>query len=115
MGEWSFFIDKRVKTIEVWASGSILLKSAALWAQTLEHVVDAMNHEIAGQCHHRCGNAAQAEGALASLAVEVGVLVVILDMAVVAVAQFVAYAVAAILNDVYQVMFSEQRKCPEDA
>jgi Flp pilus assembly pilin Flp len=49
------------------------------------------------------------------LAVEVGVLVVILDMAVVAVAQFVAYAVAAILNDVYQVMFSEQRKCPEDA
>ena len=84
-------------------------------AQPLSHVVDTCQFVAGRQLYSGNGYIGKAESAVAMLAVEVGVLVVILDMAVVAVAQFVAYAVAAILNDVYQVMFSEQRKCPEDA
>ena len=57
----------------------------------------------------------QAEGAVAAFAVEVYVLVIVLGVAVVAVAQFVAHAVAAVLDDVYQMVLAEQRQCAEDA
>ena len=49
---------------------------AALWTKALEHIVDAVNLEVAGQSHYWRGNATQAEGALATLAVEMGVHVV---------------------------------------
>jgi hypothetical protein len=76
-------------------------------AQPLSHVVNTCQFVAGGQLYSGNGDIGKAESAVAMLAVEVGVLVVILDMAVVAVAQFVAYAVAAILNDVYQVVLSE--------
>ena len=61
------------------------------------------------------GHIGQAEGAVAALAVEVYVLVVVLGMAVVAVSEFVAHAVAAVLDDVHQVVFAEQRQRAEHA
>lgn len=85
------------------------------WAQPLSHIVNTCQFVAGRQLYSGDGGIGKAECAVAVLAVEVGVLVVILDMAIVTVAQFVAYAVATILNDVYQMVLSEQRKCPEDA
>ena len=55
---------------------SVIEVLTALGAQSFEHIVDAVNLEISGQRYHRCGNAAQAEGALATLAIEMGMHVV---------------------------------------
>ena len=52
---------------------------------------------------------------MATLAVEVDVLVVVLMVAIVAIAQFIAYAVATVFQDVYQMMLTEEGECTEDA
>lgn len=75
MGEQGDFIDKSAKNIEVLVL-LILIKHAALRTKALEHIVDAMNLEISWQRHHWRSDAAQAEGALATLAVEMGMHVV---------------------------------------
>ena len=63
----------------------------------------------------RNGNFGYAEGALASFAEEVYMLIIVVLMAIVAVAQLVAHAVAPVLKDVYQVVLTEECECAEDA
>ena len=92
---------------------STLLLRCALWAEPLYHIVDAGHQVAVGQADGRDGRGWQAECALATLAKEVYVLVVVLLMVVVAVAQLVAHAVAAILNNMDKVMLAEERQGPE--
>ncbi len=94
---------------------STLLLRCALWAETFHHVVDAGHQVAVGQADGRDGRSWQAECALAALAKEVYVLVVVLLMVVVAVAQLVAHAVAAVLDDVDKVVFAKQGKGTEHA
>ena len=56
----------------------------------------------------RNGNFGYAEGALASFAEEVYMLIIVVLMAIVAVAQLVAYTVGTILNDMNQMVLAEQ-------
>lgn len=48
----------------------------ALRTNTLENIIDVVDHEILGQSNHRHMNAAQAESALTTLTVEMGVEVI---------------------------------------
>ena len=89
--------------------------SPAFRTQTFYHIVDACQTVALGQRDGGDGGVVQTEGAVAALAVEVYVLVVVLGVAVVAVAQLVAHAVAAVLDDVYQMVLAEQRQHPEYA
>lgn len=92
MGERGDFIDEGAKNIEVLAL-LILIKHAALWAKALEYIVDAMNLEVARQSHYWCSDAAQAECALATLAVEMGVHVVEMLTILAAVAASMAHGI----------------------
>ena len=85
----------------------------AFWAETLGHVVDARQLVALGQLDGGNRDVVDAERAVARFAVEVYVLVVVVLVAVVAQAEFVAHAVAAVLDDVYQVVLAEQRQGTE--
>jgi len=56
----------------------------------------------------RNGNFGYAEGTLAPFTEEVYMLIIVVLMAIVAVAQLVAYTVGTILNDMNQMMLAEQ-------
>jgi hypothetical protein len=58
-------------------------------------------------------HAVETIGLLAHLTVEVGVLVVIVVVAV-TVAEFIAYAVAAAFNGMYEMVLTEEREGSED-
>ena len=58
-------------------------------------------------------HAVETIGLLAHLTVEVGVLVVIVFVAV-TVAEFIAYAVAAAFNGMYEMVLTEEREGSED-
>ena len=88
---------------------------ATFRTKALGHVVDAGQGIARRQLNGGDGHVGETEGAMAALAVEVNVLVVILDVAVVAVAQLVAHAVAAVLNDMHKVVFAKQRQGTEHA
>ncbi len=85
----------------------------ALRAEALGHVVDARQLVTLGQLDAGYGDVIDAERAVAGFAVEVYVLVVIVLVAVVAQAEFVAHAVTAVLDDMYQVVLTEQRQGSE--
>ena len=52
---------------------------------------------------------------MTALTVEMYVLVVVLMMAIVTMAQFVAHTVATVFQDVYQMMLTEEGERTEDA
>ena len=69
------------------------MQLATLRTQAFEHIIDAVNLEVPWQRHHRRGDAAQAEGTLATLAVEMGVHVVEVLTLLAAVAVGVAHGI----------------------
>ena len=74
------------------------------------------DNRSAGTPHSRSGGAGrpvETIGLLAHLTVEVGVLVVIVVVAV-TVAEFIAYAVAAAFNGMYEMVLTEEREGSED-
>ena len=89
-------------------STSRLIERSTVWTQAFGHIVDALQEIALGQADGRDGRISDAEGALAPFAVKVYVLVVFGLMTFVAETQFVAHAVAAVLNDMHKMVFAEQ-------
>ena len=80
----------------------------------LDHIVDALKPIAIGEDDGGDGGVAQAEGAMTALAIEVHMLVVVAVVTVVTMTELIAHAVAAILDDVYQVVLTKNSKCTED-
>ena len=85
----------------------------ALGADAFDHVVDGFGLESVGQCDCGDWNILKAEGAVADLAVEMYVAVVI-DVTV-GVAEFVSDPFAAVINLVEQMVVAEQGEGAEYA
>lgn len=82
-------------------------------AKSLHHVVDSHLLIPGRQVNLRNRCIAEAEGALATLTIEVDVHVIIL-LTVMAEAQLIAHHIIAILQLVYQMVLLEQRQRAED-
>src|SRR3712207_4281809 len=76
---------------------------AAFRAQSLEHIVDAMEPETLGQGHHRHGNLPQAERAVAVFAIKVSMLLVDGTVATV-VAYGILQGSRAVVDGMYEAM-----------
>lgn len=82
-------------------------------ANPLDHEADGVRQETLWQRYLRHTYVVQAEGSLASLTVEVPVLVVVCMMVITG-TQLVAKCAAAVLYAVYQVVLKEERERAED-
>ena len=85
----------------------------AVGAETLYHVVDGVHLETLGKLHLRDFGVAEAEGAVAAFAVEVGVLVVG-GALVVPLADLVAQGAAAVLDGVDEMVVEQEGEGAED-
>ena len=72
-----------------------------------------MNHIAVGHGEGRDGSVVEAKGAAASLTMEMRVRVVV-DVSMMAMAQFIAGTPTPIVDDMHHVMVAEKRKGPED-
>jgi hypothetical protein len=80
----------------------------------LDDIVSGGHVETIGDVNRRNGCLLKAIGAMALLAEEMHMEVVIL-MVTMAVAEFIAHAVAAVLYDVHQMMLTEEGECTKHA
>ena len=81
----------------------------------LDHIVDALKPIAIGEDDGGDGGVAQAEGAMAALAIEVHMLVVVAVVTVVTMTKLIAHAVATVLDDVHQVVLAEKGERTKDA
>lgn len=86
----------------------------ALRTDALEKIIGRGDGETVGGINLWQWGVGQTESAPTALTVEMHVQVVII-VVIVAMAEFVAYAIAAILDDVYQMMFTKKSQCTEYA
>lgn len=86
----------------------------AVWTDAFHHVVDRRHDETLGQIDAWHRDMVETVGLLTPFAIEMDVQVVV-NTVMVAMTQLIAHAVTTILNDVYQVVFAEQRQRTEDA
>lgn len=90
----------------------VALKTIATGTNALEHIVDVVYLEMTWQCYHWHVDAAKAEGAMATLTIEVGVQVVEMLTLFAAVAIVVAHGIleraATIVNGMDEVMREKQ-------
>ena len=93
-------------------SRSPFLLFFALRTNTLYHVVDGNLPKAFRQLYFWNGNILQTVCTATSLTKEVDMQVVI-HLLIVTATQLVAYAVAAVFNDVYQMVFAKERQCAE--
>ena len=87
----------------------------AVGTEALGHVVDALELIAIGEDDGGDGHVVQTEGAMTALTIEMHMLVVVIVVTMVAVAEFIAHAVAAILDDVHQMVLAEEGERTEDA
>ena len=80
----------------------------------LDDIVDGGHQEAVRDIDLGHGDVRQAEGAVTLLAEEVNMQVIILVVAM-AVAEFIAHAVTAILYDMHQMMLTEESERTKDA
>ena len=83
-------------------------------ADALDDVVDGDHAEAPGNVDQRNGRLLQTVGAMALFAVEMDVQVVILVVAV-AMAEFIAHAASAVVDDMDQMVLAEEGQRTEDA
>ena len=81
---------------------------------TLDNVVDRGHTKAIGNVDQRNGRLLQTVGAMALFAVEMDVQVIILVVAV-AMAEFIAHAASAVVDDMDQMMLAEEGQRTEDA
>ena len=86
----------------------------AVWTDAFHHVVDRRHDETLGQVDAWHRDMVETVGLLTPFAIEMDVQVVV-NTVMAAMTQLIAHAVTTILNDVYQVVFTEQRQRTEDA
>jgi hypothetical protein len=85
-----------------------------LRTEAFGHIVDAGKVVARGECDGRNGNVGQTKGAMAALAVEMYMLIVVGIVAIVAVTELIAYTIATIFDDMHQVVLTEEGKGTED-
>ena len=85
-----------------------------VWTDAFYHIVHRRHNEPLRQVDTRHRDMVQTVGLLTSLAIEMDVQVVV-NTVMAAMTQLIAHSVTTILNDVYQVVFAEQRQRTEDA
>lgn len=88
--------------------------SGAVGTDSLDEVVETRSFVALGQGDDGYGDVPKTERAMAALAMEVGMLVIVLVVAV-ALTELVVYAFAAALDDVNQVLVAEKGEDTEDA
>ena len=84
-----------------------------VWTNAFDHYVTVVHLETWRQHRLRHLQMVEAVGSLAYLTIEVGVLVIVMLLTV-TVAEFIFSAVAAAIDGVYQMVFTEQGEGTED-
>ena len=81
---------------------------ATFRTQTFGHVVNAGEQIALGESYRGDGGVLKTECAMTLFAIEVNVLIVVDIVTIVTVAEFETHTIAAILNDVNQMMLTEE-------
>lgn len=87
----------------------------AVGADALDHVIDGSHLESLGKGNDGNGRVVETESAVALLAEEMGVQVVVLIVVVLTAAQLVAHVALAVLHVVHQMVVAEELQRAEDA
>ena len=90
-----------------------LFLTRTVGADSLYHVVYGVRHESVGQCRLWDGNVMQAKSALANLAIEVCMMVVLCAVFMSS-AYLVLEGAVAVLYPVDEVVLKQERECAED-
>ena len=99
-----------VEILHLWLLMSMI---SAFWAGAFEDKIGALHLKVFRQADFRDWDVLQTNGLSAFFAMEMHMHVVV-DTVVVAVAEFVAHAVA-VFKRMHELLLFEKRQCPEDA